>query len=415
MTRMTIFRSSRLAIVMVGALAVPTFAFSQDSTVTARTHVVRKGDTLWDIAREYTNDPYRWKEVYQLNTATVRDPHWIYPGERLTLPGAAAADNTAVAAPVTMSHESKAEAVAESKAEPVAEPKAEAVTESKIDSTTESMPQPTVDLAATPMTAPFEAATVFRRAEEHPRPVLTRVMQDSQAQTRAAAPTIRPGEFYAAPWVERDGGPANAGTIVGTGDVPGIPLTEAERPLQSHERIFITVPPGMSSAAGARYVAVRRGPMLDGVGQVMVPTGIVVVERAQRGQAVEARIVARSEPMEIGDQLVTMVTPPVNLPKPAPVGGGGQTRVLWTYSEPVLPSLQSYLVVAAVSGLRVGDQITFYRPRRTSNTGVVLPESEIGVAQIVRVTPQASTALVIDQTYGAIEEGTPARVTAKMP
>src|SRR6188508_2402411 len=98
MTRMTIFRSNRMAIAMVGALMAPTFAFSKDSTVTPRTHVVRKGDTLWDIAREYTNNPYRWKQVYDLNTATVRDPHWIYPGERLVLPGAAAVDNTATGA-----------------------------------------------------------------------------------------------------------------------------------------------------------------------------------------------------------------------------------------------------------------------------------------------------------------------------
>jgi hypothetical protein len=38
--------------------------------------------------------------------------------------------------------------------------------------------------------------------------------------------------------------------VVGTGDVPGIPLTEAERPLQSYERVFVTVPAGMSAAAG---------------------------------------------------------------------------------------------------------------------------------------------------------------------
>jgi hypothetical protein len=114
---------------------------------------------------------------------------------------------------------------------------------------------------------------------------LTSPWQASQTQ---APPAIRPGEFYAAPWVERVGGPANAGVIVGTGDVPGIPLTEEERPLQSHERVFVTVPPGMSAVAGARYVSVRRGPLLEGIGQVMVPTGIVVVERAQPGQAAEA-------------------------------------------------------------------------------------------------------------------------------
>jgi hypothetical protein len=239
--------------------------------------------------------------------------------------------------------------------------------------------------------------------------------QASQTAIRMAAPTIRPGEVYAAPWVERAGGPANAGRIEGTGDVPAIPLTESERPLQSHERIFVTVPPGMSSAAGARYVAARRGPMLEGYGQVMVPTGIIVIDRAQPGQAAEATVVTRFAPMQIGDELVTMDAIPANLPRPAAVGNGATTRVLWILSDPVLPSLQSYVVVANDAGLRVGDQITFYRERRTTTSGVVLPESEIAVAQIVRTTPQGSTALIIDQTYGAISAGTAARVSAKMP
>jgi hypothetical protein len=234
-------------------------------------------------------------------------------------------------------------------------------------------------------------------------------------QARAAAPTIRPGEFYAAPYLERVSGPANAGRIVGTGDVPSIPLTEAERPLQSNERIFVTVPPGMASAAGTRYVTVRPGRTIEGVGLIMIPTGIVTIERAQPGQAAEARIVARFAPMQIGDQLVTMENVPANLPRPTPVAGGALTRVLWISAEPVLPSLQSYVVVGAAPGMRMGDQITFYRERRTTETGVVLPESNIGVAQVVRVTPQGVSALVIDQSFGAIAEGTAARVTAKMP
>jgi hypothetical protein len=234
-------------------------------------------------------------------------------------------------------------------------------------------------------------------------------------QLRATAPTIRPGEFYAAPWVERQGGPANAGSIVGTGEVPGIPLTEAERPLQSHERVFVTVPPGMSSAAGTRYVTARFGPMIEGVGQVMLPTGIVTIERAQPGQAAEARVMARFAPVQIGDLLVSMDAVPAGNARPAAVGGGAETFVLWINSDPVLPSLQQYVVVAVAPGMRVGDQISFYRPRRPTPSGVVLPESEIAVAQLVRVTPQGATAMIIDQTYGAIQQGTNARLTAKMP
>ena len=236
-----------------------------------------------------------------------------------------------------------------------------------------------------------------------------------QSGPAQAPTTVRPGEYYAAPWVEQLGGPANAGMIVGTGDVPSIPLTEEERPLQSYERVFVTLPAGMSAAPGARYVTARPGPLLQGFGQVMVPTGVVVVQRAQPGQAAEARVAARFEPVQIGDQLVAMDPSPAGAGRPAAVSDGAETVVLWMKSEPVLPSLQSYVVVAAAPGMKAGDQISFYRPHRTSQWGVVLPETEIGVAQIVRVTPQGATALIVDQAHGAIEQGTHARVSAKMP
>ena len=256
-------------------------------------------------------------------------------------------------------------------------------------------------------------APTFAAAQQPPTDLATASAWQSgpvQAHT-----TVRPGEYYAAPWVERLGGPANAGMVVGTGDVPGIPLTEAERPLQSYERVFVTVPAGMSAAAGTRYVTARQGPLLEGFGQVMVPTGVVVIERAQPGQAAEARVVARYEPVQIGDQLVSMDASPAGAGRPAAVSGGAETFVVWMHTNPVLPSLQSYLVVAAAPGMKAGDQISLYRPHRMSPYGAVLPETEIAVAQIVRVTPQAATALIIDQAHGAIEQGTHARVSAKMP
>jgi len=236
-----------------------------------------------------------------------------------------------------------------------------------------------------------------------------------QAGPTQAPTTVRPGEYYAAPWVERFGGPANAGMIVGSGDVPGIPLTEEERPLQSYERVFVTLPAGMSSAPGTHYVSVRPGPLLQGIGQVMVPTGVIVVDRAQPGQAAEARVIARFEPVQIGDQLVSMDPSPAGAGRPSAVSGGAETVVLLLKSEPVLPSLQSYVVVASAPGMKAGDQISLYRPHRVSPWGVVLPETEIAVAQIVRVTPQGATALIVDQAHTAIEQGTHARVSAKMP
>ncbi|MBA3391615.1 MAG: LysM peptidoglycan-binding domain-containing protein [Deltaproteobacteria bacterium] len=47
-------------------------------------HVVRKGDTLWDISFFYFNDPWQWPKVWSYN-AQITNPHWIYPGDLVRL------------------------------------------------------------------------------------------------------------------------------------------------------------------------------------------------------------------------------------------------------------------------------------------------------------------------------------------
>lgn len=47
-------------------------------------HIVEKGDTLWDLANKYFNNPYAWPQIWELNQ-WIKDPHWIYPGDPLTI------------------------------------------------------------------------------------------------------------------------------------------------------------------------------------------------------------------------------------------------------------------------------------------------------------------------------------------
>src|SRR6266699_4727125 len=110
MRRTTICRSERAALLalVAGLLAGGAPAVAAQDTTQARpdtstpapdtsqaapaplgqlpaTHTVTTGETLWSIAQLYYNDPLLWPEIYRLNTSLIDDPHWIYPGEELSL------------------------------------------------------------------------------------------------------------------------------------------------------------------------------------------------------------------------------------------------------------------------------------------------------------------------------------------
>jgi hypothetical protein len=55
-------------------------------------HLVRRGDTLWDLCDRYYSNPWQWPRVWSYNPQ-VSNPHWIYPGDQIRMlgPGGAGA------------------------------------------------------------------------------------------------------------------------------------------------------------------------------------------------------------------------------------------------------------------------------------------------------------------------------------
>lgn len=70
-------RISRLAVAaLAGGLAV--------GVAEGTTHLVVKGDTLWDITGHYLGNPFQWPTIWKQNPQ-VKDAHWIYPGDTIHL------------------------------------------------------------------------------------------------------------------------------------------------------------------------------------------------------------------------------------------------------------------------------------------------------------------------------------------
>ena len=51
-----------------------------------RSIVVRRGDTLWHIARRRYGRGIRYTAIYRNNRDQIRNPHLIYPGQEFRLP-----------------------------------------------------------------------------------------------------------------------------------------------------------------------------------------------------------------------------------------------------------------------------------------------------------------------------------------
>jgi len=363
-------RLSRVVALFVLSISVvrPQQMLGQQTTA-PKTHVVKRGDTLWGIAKLYLGDPFLWPEIYRLNTDIIEDPHWIYPGETLKLPG------------------ETAKVIAAAPTPPPTAPAA----------------QPTPKPVVTPVTTPAAPA------DTAPTPMV-----------QQARSTVRTGEYAAAPWVDRKGGPRGSGYLVQNTDLPGIASKDQSR-MGLYDRVAFAPPSGGSAAESQMYLAYRLGPEIEDLGQVVIPTGIIQVTRSPRdGEAGFARVVKLFGEMLQGQQLVPYDSSAAIVNgRPSPVTNGRSGKVRWISSNPVLPRLQNYIVldISKNDGVSTGDQIELFQPRQkpTEDRALAIPEISIAHAQVLRVTPFGATAIITGQEQPKIQEGTAARIAAKMP
>src|ERR1051326_1732406 len=340
-------RAMAAAMAAGAVLLVPARLVAQDTTSVPKTHLVKKGDTLWDLAAKYLSDAFRWPEIYRLNTDIVQDPHWIYPGEILKLPGYTGAElppaGVAAVNPPTQ------------------------ITPPTVP--VESLPaRPTEPTAFKPAApgAGVPTPLAAKPARTDTTPVLAPI---------APPPVVPYGDFLKAPWIERRQGPAVWGRIIGSAELPGIDPARQRGRYQMHDRLLIAPPTGSVAPEHEQYLSYRFGPLLEGVGQVIIPTGVVEVIRAPRnGDAAVARVVRMFSPVEERDRLIPYDSSIMTgTGSPVPIKNGIEGGIRWVVDDPVLPPLDNYLLLTltAGDGLKPGDELELFKPRiKSTDEGI---------------------------------------------
>lgn len=343
---------------------------ASSSTDMPTSHTVKRGDTLWDIAKLYLGDPFLWPEVYRLNAEIIDDPHWIFPGELLKLPGAA--------------------------------PKVVAVTP-------DEPPTAPPPRAAAPALTPTTPTVL-----DAPMP-----LPDTMPAMLAPRSTVRMSEYLAAPWVDQHGGPRGSGYIIQGVDLPGIASADQSR-THLYDKVFVAPPVGAVAPERELYLAYRLGEDIEGFGQIVIPTGVIEITRAPRnGEAAIGRVIRMFGEVLESQRLVALDSMgAVARGTPARIADGRSGTVRWVSPGIVLPSIQSYLILdLSRRDVAPGDQLDLYQPRRrpTEGQSLTLPETFIARAQVMRVTPFGVSAIITSQEQPAIAAGTAARVAAKIP
>lgn len=334
----------------------------QPSQPQQREHTVRKGDTLWDLARYYLSDPYRWPLIYDANKKVVENPHWIFPTEKLIIPPVR---DTLLGVPV--------------------------------------------DAAPT--------GPVSTRSRFYNPPSATDTTTTVVSSEGMSLRLVQPAEWIAAPWV------ADSASLMLNARVfkPYDPRDQHDKLdyfFHPRDRLYMAnVGDGVKS--GDRLLVIRMTKNLRGLGWLIEPQGIVQIDSAGPTTALGI-IIKQFGNLKVGDLAIALPTAPaMPLDRLTEVSGGPVGEIVdFIVPQPLYGTTEYAIVdIGGARGLSIGDELLAYVAAQTvtDRRPAALPDQPIARMRVIRVTDATATVRVTRLNNSSLKAGLPVRVARKAP
>lgn len=374
----TLIRTTTLPLLILigtGELAAQERPDSATASKAETSHVVRRGDTLWDLARRYLSNPFLWPDIFDANRSQIRNPHLIFPAQRLTIPPVSTAvavegADTARAAPAT----------------PVAVE---------------------VPFEPRPMTRTrfFAGGAAVPSAVEEERPSFSRAGREE--------PVVQPGEFYSAAWLAQSNELPVLGRFVDKRARGNLKRHEAQW-AHPHEALYLSYEGASRPQIGDALLLARVGRKVSSYGRIVQPTAIVRVT-ALAPEVMTVVVEQQFDRVQHGDVALPLerfpLAPGAEL---GPALADVQGKLVEFIERQALhgPTDRAFVDLGEAHGIGIGDELLAYVPeRRSGGLGSErLPAEPIARMVVLRTTDRTSTVQITHIDQPVLEDGLPVRV-----
>ncbi len=341
-------------------------------------YVVRPGDDLWFLSRQFLHNPFLWPRIWERNKFVI-NPNRIYPGDPLLIPGLAPAPPEVLAMP--------------------------------------GAPAPVIPAPVPPPGAPPEpiaaAPAVPAEPSREPAPAPTLI-----APPPAPILVVTRGQYFCLGFVH-EGGPLGVGNILR-------PLRDSQI-IQPQDTVFLTLRRGTSVQVGEVFQVVREETVVThprtggGLGRLVRSKGLLQVTEIQE-RSIRAKVIYGCEDMTAGDTLLRYQEteiPALGAAVPTTVSADGM--IVHTDLDRVsVGELHIvYIDLGLKAGIVPGDVFSVHRetglaadPRAWGT--IRLSPTLRGELAVVRVTERTATARVLRSDLD-LRVGDRIRLAAKMP